>query len=51
MPPRLLLTEMTESSIMGDPVRAREVLQQLRAMGVTLAVDDFGTGHSSLAYL
>ena len=37
--------------MMNDPVRAREVLHQLSAMGVDLAVDDFGTGFSSLGYL
>ena len=43
--------ELTETAAMDDPVRAGEVLGQLRALGVGLAVDDFGTGHASLAYL
>jgi EAL domain-containing protein (putative c-di-GMP-specific phosphodiesterase class I) len=37
--------------VMADPVRATEVLARLRMLGVRLSLDDFGTGHSSLAYL
>ena len=36
---------------MADPHRAISVLERLRALGVRLSLDDFGTGHSSLAYL
>ncbi len=43
--------EITESTIMDDPVRALHTLERLHAMGVELAIDDFGTGYSSLAYL
>ena len=43
--------EITEGTILADPVRARTVLTRLHAMGVRLAVDDFGTGYSSLANL
>jgi len=43
--------EITESSIMDDPVRAQVTLEGLHAMGVDLSIDDFGTGYSSLAYL
>ena len=49
--PALLELEITESMIVGDPVRARGVLEGLHRLGVTLAIDDFGTGYSSLAYL
>lgn len=49
-PDRLEL-EITESVIMADPARAMECLTQLNKMGLRLSVDDFGTGHSSLAYL
>lgn len=43
--------EITESSIMDDPVRAEATLLKLSQMGVKIAIDDFGTGYSSLAYL
>lgn len=43
--------EITESMLMRDPERAIAVLQALKAQGVRLSIDDFGTGHSSLAYL
>jgi diguanylate cyclase (GGDEF)-like protein len=43
--------EISEHTVMADPIRASEVLDRLRALGVRLSLDDFGTGHSSLAYL
>jgi diguanylate cyclase (GGDEF)-like protein len=43
--------EITESTIMTDPPRATAMLEQLAAMGLRLSIDDYGTGHSSLAYL
>lgn len=43
--------EVTESTVMADPVRAIEVLTRLRAMKIYFSIDDFGTGYSSLAYL
>ena len=51
VPPRLLELEITESTILADPVRAMQILSRLDEMGVRLAIDDFGTGYSSLAYL
>ena len=46
-----LLLEITESLLMDDDTRTRDVLAELREMGVRLAVDDFGTGYSALNYL
>lgn len=43
--------ELTESTLMGDPVRAGRTLNAIRELGVTIAIDDFGTGYSSLSYL
>ena len=50
-PPEALTLEITESAAMLDPGRAREVMIELRALGVHLAIDDFGAGYASLAYL
>jgi diguanylate cyclase (GGDEF)-like protein len=46
-----LTLELTESAIIQDPVRATKVLEALKALDVRLAMDDFGTGYTSLAYL
>jgi diguanylate cyclase (GGDEF)-like protein len=48
--PRLLELEMSESAALTDLPRARAHLAELSHLGVTLAIDDFGAGHSSLAY-
>lgn len=42
---------MTESIMLEDIQRCREMLTRLRAAGIRLALDDFGTGYSSLSYL
>ncbi len=49
--PGRLELEITESVAMGDLQEAVTTLRHLRAMGVRVVLDDFGTGHSSLAYL
>ncbi len=49
--PSWIMFEITEGSIMTDPEQALEILQRLDTMGYNLAIDDYGTGYSSLAYL
>ncbi|MGI8609608.1 MAG: EAL domain-containing protein [Candidatus Dormibacteria bacterium] len=51
VPPSSLILEVTESSAMQKPEVGLKTLHALRALGVSLSVDDFGTGHSSLSYL
>jgi diguanylate cyclase (GGDEF)-like protein len=49
--PEYLTLEVTESQIMEDEKRHVAVLEALAGIGVTLSVDDFGTGYASFAYL
>ncbi len=49
--PSLLMLEITETALIGDPDAAVTTLTALKALGVAIAVDDFGTGYSSLTYL
>ena len=49
--PRDLILEITESMVVEDVGSALTTLQELKALGVKIAVDDFGTGYSSLSYL
>jgi diguanylate cyclase (GGDEF)-like protein len=49
--PHRLDLEVTETALLRDLPASRAVLAQLRALGVRVVLDDFGTGHSSLAYL
>jgi diguanylate cyclase (GGDEF)-like protein/PAS domain S-box-containing protein len=49
--PSQLELEITESAMMLDPDRARKVVRELHALGVLIAIDDYGTGFSSLGYL
>jgi diguanylate cyclase (GGDEF)-like protein/PAS domain S-box-containing protein len=49
--PAQLELEITEGTILTDPLRARSVLTRLNKLGVTLAIDDFGSGQSSLGHL
>ncbi|WP_405116434.1 bifunctional diguanylate cyclase/phosphodiesterase [Micromonospora sp. NBC_01405] len=51
VPPRRLVLEITETVVMSELEIIDEVLATLRSMGVQLAVDDFGTGFSSLAFV
>jgi EAL domain-containing protein (putative c-di-GMP-specific phosphodiesterase class I) len=49
--PARLVLEVTESAAMRDPDATARVLRALKDVGAIVAVDDFGVGHSSLAYL
>ena len=51
LPGERLTLEITETSLMADPARARDVADALAALGVRLSIDDFGTGYSSLGHL
>jgi diguanylate cyclase (GGDEF)-like protein len=51
VPPSQILLEVTESAVMGKPEAAIRVLRQLADRGIDLAIDDFGVGQSSFAYL
>lgn len=49
--PSKVYLELTETSMMANPLEAIEVLKQVCELGFRLSVDDFGAGYSSLAYL
>lgn len=49
--PNSLILEVTESRLMSNPLSALEILTRLRLKHIGLSIDDFGTGHSSLAQL
>jgi diguanylate cyclase (GGDEF)-like protein len=51
VPASSLELEVTESAIMADPARAQLILGRLAAVGVTLSIDDFGAGYTSLSHL
>src|SRR5581483_9596328 len=51
LPPQRIALEITEGAIMDKPDAAIAVLRRLADQGIDLAIDDFGVGHSSLAYL
>ncbi|PMR77633.1 putative bifunctional diguanylate cyclase/phosphodiesterase [Billgrantia endophytica] len=49
--PNRLILEVTESLLMEEPERVREIMLRLNELGIRFALDDFGTGFSSLNYL
>jgi EAL domain-containing protein (putative c-di-GMP-specific phosphodiesterase class I)/ActR/RegA family two-component response regulator len=49
--PGSLIAEITESTVIANPIVAAEILTRLRIKGIELSIDDFGTGHSSLLAL
>jgi diguanylate cyclase (GGDEF)-like protein len=49
--PSLLVIEVTETDVMGDPTRSIAILRSLKALGLRIEMDDFGTGYSSLSQL
>jgi EAL domain-containing protein (putative c-di-GMP-specific phosphodiesterase class I) len=51
MPAGTLELELTEDLFMADPARARTAIRRLLDAGVSLVIDDYGTGFSSLGYL
>lgn len=51
LPPECLVIEVTEDTFIAEPERARGILTEIRAHHVQIAIDDYGTGFSSLSYL
>lgn len=51
VPPSMVILEVTESQIMADIVKPLEILSRLRLKGVGLAIDDYGTGASTMQQL
>ncbi len=51
LPPHCLQIEVTEREVMRDPAASHALMQKLRSIGIRLAMDDFGTGTSSLGCL
>jgi diguanylate cyclase (GGDEF)-like protein len=51
VPTDLVIVEVTESALMENPQRVHEIMRELKHLGLRLAIDDYGTGYSSLAYI
>ena len=51
LPPKSLILEITESTMLSDTASTIKKLKELKKLGIRFAIDDFGTGYSSLSYL
>ncbi len=51
MTPESLVIELTETALIRDPHKSRQVMRELGGIGVRICLDDFGTGSSSLQHL
>lgn len=49
--PSMICMEITESALMEDPIKARRTVESLHKLGLSISIDDYGTGYSSLAYV
>ncbi len=49
--PSMICMEITESALMEDPIKARRTVEALHNLGLSISIDDYGTGYSSLAYV
>jgi len=49
--PATMCMEITESALMEDPTKARRTVEELHQLGLSISIDDYGTGYSSLAYV
>ena len=49
--PEMICMEITESALMEDPIKAKRTVEELHNLGVSISIDDYGTGYSSLAYV
>ena len=49
--PSMICMEITESALMEDPIKARRTVEELHNLGLSISIDDYGTGYSSLAYV
>jgi EAL domain-containing protein (putative c-di-GMP-specific phosphodiesterase class I) len=51
VPVSKLIIEVTETALLTDPQRAGTILSELASAGIRISIDDFGRGHTSIAYL